>query len=287
MRMRSPNNFPSSPQFYQFHIPLYLAGWRQSSGHPGRQTGPRRFLEGLLRQKMLPHSVGTAQRGDTRMRPLGCGAYVITIHTTLSLSGLFFFLFPLILFRLILLYSISLYCNVFCSTSLHSVSFHSILFCSTSYILLHSILLYSCRTDDSNSVTCNTHNFSSDISTPHHPSPLIRPSVCPQYTFGPTFRAENSHTARHLAEFWMIEPEICFAELVDDMALAVSYLVQQSLTLLCAKFLDFCWCTFRLSNLFCFTYSILNLLHDCINLINWLDCWIVNNDTLFVHLYVT
>jgi asparaginyl-tRNA synthetase len=42
------------------------------------------------------------------------------------------------------------------------------------------------------------------------------------YTFGPTFRAENSHTSRHLAEFWMIEPEICFAELVDDMALAVS-----------------------------------------------------------------
>lgn len=43
------------------------------------------------------------------------------------------------------------------------------------------------------------------------------------YTFGPTFRAENSHTARHLAEFWMIEPEICFAELVDDMALAEDY----------------------------------------------------------------
>jgi asparaginyl-tRNA synthetase len=42
------------------------------------------------------------------------------------------------------------------------------------------------------------------------------------YTFGPTFRAENSHTARHLAEFWMIEPEICFADLADDMALAVS-----------------------------------------------------------------
>lgn len=44
------------------------------------------------------------------------------------------------------------------------------------------------------------------------------------YTFGPTFRAENSHTSRHLAEFWMIEPEICFAELSDDMALAVSSL---------------------------------------------------------------
>jgi asparaginyl-tRNA synthetase len=41
------------------------------------------------------------------------------------------------------------------------------------------------------------------------------------YTFGPTFRAENSHTARHLAEFWMIEPEICFADIFDDMALAV------------------------------------------------------------------
>jgi len=43
------------------------------------------------------------------------------------------------------------------------------------------------------------------------------------YTFGPTFRAENSHTARHLAEFWMIEPEICFADLADDMALAEDY----------------------------------------------------------------
>ena len=42
------------------------------------------------------------------------------------------------------------------------------------------------------------------------------------YTFGPTFRAENSHTSRHLAEFWMIEPEICFADLTDCMALAVS-----------------------------------------------------------------
>jgi len=44
------------------------------------------------------------------------------------------------------------------------------------------------------------------------------------YTFGPTFRAENSHTGRHLAEFWMIEPEICFADLADDINLAEDYL---------------------------------------------------------------
>ena len=44
------------------------------------------------------------------------------------------------------------------------------------------------------------------------------------YTFGPTFRAENSNTTRHAAEFWMIEPEIAFADLKDDMALAESML---------------------------------------------------------------
>ena len=42
------------------------------------------------------------------------------------------------------------------------------------------------------------------------------------YTFGPTFRAENSNTTRHAAEFWMIEPEIAFADLTDDMMLAES-----------------------------------------------------------------
>ena len=44
------------------------------------------------------------------------------------------------------------------------------------------------------------------------------------YTFGPTFRAENSNTARHLAEFWMIEPEIAFADLHDDADLAEAML---------------------------------------------------------------
>jgi asparaginyl-tRNA synthetase len=44
------------------------------------------------------------------------------------------------------------------------------------------------------------------------------------YTFGPTFRAENSNTARHLAEFWMIEPEMAFYDLQDNMALAEAFL---------------------------------------------------------------
>jgi asparaginyl-tRNA synthetase len=44
------------------------------------------------------------------------------------------------------------------------------------------------------------------------------------YTFGPTFRAENSNTSRHLAEFWMIEPEVAFADLADDADLAESCL---------------------------------------------------------------
>jgi asparaginyl-tRNA synthetase len=52
------------------------------------------------------------------------------------------------------------------------------------------------------------------------------------YTFGPTFRAENSNTTRHLAEFWMIEPEMAFYELEDNMALAedfVQYVIKYAL----------------------------------------------------------
>ncbi|CDU16279.1 asparagine-tRNA ligase [Plasmodium yoelii 17X] len=44
------------------------------------------------------------------------------------------------------------------------------------------------------------------------------------YTFGPTFRAENSHTSRHLAEFWMIEPEMAFADIYDNMEVAEAYI---------------------------------------------------------------
>ena len=55
------------------------------------------------------------------------------------------------------------------------------------------------------------------------------------YTFGPTFRAENSNTRRHLAEFWMIEPEMAFADLADDAALAEDYV-----RYLCRYVLDHC-----------------------------------------------
>src|SRR5215207_1976810 len=52
------------------------------------------------------------------------------------------------------------------------------------------------------------------------------------YTFGPTFRAENSNTARHLAEFWMIEPEMAFCDLEDNANLAeefIKYLIQYAM----------------------------------------------------------
>ena len=55
------------------------------------------------------------------------------------------------------------------------------------------------------------------------------------YTFGPTFRAENSNTRRHLAEFWMIEPEMAFADLADDADLAEGYV-----RYLCRYVLDHC-----------------------------------------------
>ncbi len=61
------------------------------------------------------------------------------------------------------------------------------------------------------------------------------------YTFGPTFRAENSNTSRHLAEFWMIEPEVAFADIVDNMDLAEDMLkfVIKSVLDKCGDDLDF------------------------------------------------
>lgn len=56
------------------------------------------------------------------------------------------------------------------------------------------------------------------------------------YTFGPTFRAENSNTSRHLAEFWMVEPEMAFANLQDDLALA-----QRCLQYVVSDLLEYSW----------------------------------------------
>jgi len=54
--------------------------------------------------------------------------------------------------------------------------------------------------------------------------PLGALALSEVYTFGPTFRAENSNTSRHLAEFWMIEPEVAFCDLNDNMDLAEAML---------------------------------------------------------------
>jgi asparaginyl-tRNA synthetase len=61
------------------------------------------------------------------------------------------------------------------------------------------------------------------------------------YTFGPTFRAENSNTSRHLAEFWMVEPEMAFYELSDNMDLAEAFLKRVFSDALsqCAEDMDF------------------------------------------------
>ena len=62
---------------------------------------------------------------------------------------------------------------------------------------------------------------------------LLASSLSKVYTFGPTFRAENSNTARHASEFWMIEPEIAFADLQDDIELAesfIKYMIENLLT---------------------------------------------------------
>ena len=61
------------------------------------------------------------------------------------------------------------------------------------------------------------------------------------YTFGPTFRAENSNTTRHLAEFWMIEPEVAFNDLTDNMQLAedlLKYVIKHAIDT-CAEELEF------------------------------------------------
>ena len=64
---------------------------------------------------------------------------------------------------------------------------------------------------------------------------IFATSVGDCYTFGPTFRAENSNTTRHLAEFWMIEPEMPFCDLNDDMDLAEAFIKH-----ICSRVMERC-----------------------------------------------
>ena len=70
---------------------------------------------------------------------------------------------------------------------------------------------------------------------------IMASAFCNVYTFGPTFRAENSNTSRHLAEFWMVEPEIAFCDLKGDMDLAEAFLKHlfKSVLETCPEDMDF------------------------------------------------
>ncbi len=79
------------------------------------------------------------------------------------------------------------------------------------------------------------------------------------YTFGPTFRAENSNTVKHAAEFWMVEPEICFADLEDDMDMA-----EDMIKFIFSYVLDHCPDEMQFFNNF-IDKGLLDRLHNVIN----------------------
>lgn len=95
--------------------------------------------------------------------------------------------------------------------------------------------LYDLKKDDKGSIVYDDDFFARQASltvSGQLEGELAATSLGAIYTFGPTFRAENSNTPRHLAEFWMIEPEVAFNDIVDNMDLAedfIKYCVQWAL----------------------------------------------------------
>lgn len=95
--------------------------------------------------------------------------------------------------------------------------------------------LYDLKKDDKGSINCDNDFFGKQASltvSGQLEAELAAMALGAVYTFGPTFRAENSNTPRHLAEFWMIEPEVAFNEIGENMQLAeefIKYCVQWAL----------------------------------------------------------
>lgn len=87
--------------------------------------------------------------------------------------------------------------------------------------------LYDLKKDESGSINYNDDFFGKQASltvSGQLEGELAAMAMSKIYTFGPTFRAENSNTPRHLAEFWMIEPEVAFYEIADNMQLAQDFI---------------------------------------------------------------
>ena len=95
--------------------------------------------------------------------------------------------------------------------------------------------LYDLKKDENGSINYDTDFFGKQASltvSGQLEGELAATALGQIYTFGPTFRAENSNTPRHLAEFWMIEPEVAFNDILDNMDLAeefIKYCIQWAL----------------------------------------------------------
>ncbi|MHB8259468.1 MAG: asparagine--tRNA ligase [Bacteroidia bacterium] len=111
-------------------------------------------------------------------------------------------------------------------------NFPTLRLCFYNFKFIHNSLRISSdrKTDDSKDFFGKTTNLTVSGQLE---AELATMALSEVYTFGPTFRAENSNTARHLAEFWMIEPEVAFNDLDDNMNLAeemLQYVIKEALT---------------------------------------------------------